>query len=210
MGFDWQKEIFGERSFSDLYRRASIVSSSKLNRNCAISAANFFAAVIALSVYFKLDLISVESVKASLDHLNESGIGFSVSILGFLVAGFSIFSTITKPELFIALAKIRYRKNINFNNFQFIFYNFMYVFYNYVTFLLVCFIFDFLFGGKSPFVGIQDIISEFSNEIFIILYGGIFCLIFGWLVYLVMLLRSFIWNMYQAVILIIATTSLMK
>ena len=88
------KFLLEEKNFFSIYLKARKIPESKFN---TIST----CVVFVLSVFFKL--VSDETLvnlREDLLHLSWSGFLLSFSILGFLIAGFTIFATVSKPELF--------------------------------------------------------------------------------------------------------------
>jgi hypothetical protein len=129
-------------------------------------------------------------------------LGFVGSILGFLIAGFSIFATMAKPELFRTLAQIRVEGR-RISEFKFIFFNFIYIFIMYVSyiFILLGILVGFTEGPVLDFIIIVAIRIPVYVRKFLIYEAAIIfisCAAFS-----VLLLKSFIWNLYQSLLIVI-------
>ena len=136
--------------------------------------------------------------------LADVGFVFSLSILGFLIAGFSIFASVTKPELFITLANISYN-GTEINRLQFVFFNFLNVFSVYLVLLALSMIVQLVFSPSSPvsllgqrIVDTNASIGFSLNAIMLFTFGVLFVEAF-------VRLKSFVWNLYQSVLVSIAT-----
>jgi hypothetical protein len=134
--------------------------------------------------------------------LSELGLGFGSTILGFLIAGFTIFSTLSKPEMFLRLQEVQY-KNTGMSYLKVNFFTFVEVFVVYIFYMLICLaikIFCAKNGLASGLVG-----ASHSNPIFgyyidkqWLINGGYVC--FATLSFISLLsLKSFIFNTYHTV-----------
>jgi len=134
--------------------------------------------------------------------LSELGLGFGSTILGFLIAGFTIFSTLSRSDLFLRMHQTRYERT-NLTYLQVNFFTFVEVFVVYAFFMVVCLLIK-LFGSEGgllvgalkftevhPFLGYKSIPSYWVNLGFVL---------FGTLsLYSLLALKSFIFNTYHSV-----------
>ena len=148
--------------------------------------------------------MSVSETSSFVFLLADVGFVFSLSILGFLIAGFSIFASVTKPELFITLANISY-DGTEINRLQFVFFNFLNVFSVYLVLLALSMIVQLVFSPSSPAMLLgQHIVDGYpilgfaTNAMMLLAFGVLFVEAF-------LKLKSFIWNLYQTVLVSIAT-----
>jgi hypothetical protein len=123
----------------------------------------------------------------------------AVAILGFLITGFSVFATMTRPSLFHLLAKIR-QTNRNISEFKFVFYNFMYVFAGYIAYLSVCMFMVFAFTKQSPVWYAGYLIWKFHPVSLDIAVAFCGVLVVAFSLFAILLLKSFLWNLYQAML----------
>jgi hypothetical protein len=134
----------------------------------------------------------------------DAGFAFTTAILGFLIAGFAIFASITKPGVFILLAKLDHKKE-GISRLQFIFFNFLLVFIHFLTFLGLCLMVKVTLYSGGPLSGALRWVAESRQLVIVIGASLMFAIMTAWLIFLLMLLKSFIWNLYQAVLVTILT-----
>lgn len=123
----------------------------------------------------------------------------TVAILGFLIAGFSIFATMTRPSLFRFMARYK-ADGRSISDFKFVFYNFLYIFIHYLILLAVSVLTAIFFVPQSPIwflaqIGYQRF-PEFI-QIASIAYGSFIVI---YIVFALLLLKSFLWNLYQTLV----------
>jgi len=125
------------------------------------------------------------------------GFTFSISTLGFLIAGFTIFSTLSKPEMMLNMMNHQHPATglpiLKYN-----FFAFMRVFIAYIVFSAV-FLFVLLFAQDGGFLDNTLAILPYNYEIksFLIKLG--YVIVGSGFVYLLLLLKTFIFNIYSIV-----------
>jgi uncharacterized Tic20 family protein len=193
--------LFDETRLLDVYRIALKTGPNRLNVGVAL--------VVALASF----IYSVES-KDNLGQVLDiarttagDGLAFSSSILGFLIAGFAIFLTPTRPELFVRMQESIHPKT----GYTYLKYNlsgFVVVFIHYFLFAATCFIFKSFGGVGGPFSMALSKISIINYNLYEkIRFLGITCFFVGvesWFIYLLMLMKSFIFNLYHIVMTMVA------
>jgi hypothetical protein len=187
---DLTKEI----GLLDIYK----VSRTKLPRN----RINEFSTLVIFLVLTTYVILSTETSSVLFEKGRkwaETGFSFSVGILGFLIAGFTIFSSVSDKNLFIAMAKTQHRKS-GLSYLKYNFFSLMYVFIMYLGFAMLCFLVQVL-GGSSGFASIIirlisgenfPMVKRLLSEINLVLIGT-------WFFHSLMLLQSFIFNIYHIV-----------
>lgn len=192
-----------------MYWKARRVGSSTTNSAVAVLAAAILPVIAVVGWHLGSSPLPTAALGGIVLQVAETGFTFTTAILGFLITGFSVFSSITRPEIFAALAKLPHTDG-DISRLKFIFFNFLLVFIHYVAFLgLSIAVIIVASGLPSPVAHIIRLkICGWD--------GAIYCLIvfatsvtIGWLAFLVMLLKSFIWNIYQAVLVVITTGDLL-
>lgn len=143
--------------------------------------------------------------------LVDIGLSFSSSILGFLVAGFTIYITVTNIVLFAEMAEKPYEDDHDESLFKYSLSAFMIAFAHYVSYLFTC-IFSVLFlmqGGllSSLYVEMSKIPCILPYMEFIRRMGiAVLLVCFGtWTAYLALVLKSFIFNIYAVVTIAVRT-----
>ena len=137
MNSSWKVQIFEQKTLWEVYflsRR--VMPRNKFNRNCVR-----FATVISVAFFVTMmaggqDLYSLSDAGRFLRALANASFLFSLGILGFLIAGFAIFASVTNAKLFIMLASIPYGDG-RINRLQFVFFNFLNVFTIYIALMSV-------------------------------------------------------------------------
>jgi hypothetical protein len=125
------------------------------------------------------------------------GLSFASSVLGFIIAGFSIFATMTDRRLFHTLAKIK-KDGRSVSEFKFVFYNFLYVFFHYIIYTLICLSVVILLSKGAP---IWRIARDNYPSIFIDFSSVLACCaISTYTIHIVFVLKTFIWNLYQSIL----------
>jgi hypothetical protein len=204
---DWREKVTEENSLWEVYRKARKIASSKANRVAALGAFLLLLALFIIDINFGLNLVSVTDMTKIVGQIGEIGFALTTAILGFLIAGFSIFSSITKPEIFSALAKLAH-KDSGLSRLQFIFFNFLLVFIHYLAFLAFSIAIKIFLPTLMGAVGLAA--SHWAPPA-IVIWGTAAvgtAIAISWLVFLIMLLKSFIWNIYQAILIVIVTGDL--
>jgi hypothetical protein len=140
---------------------------------------------------------------SSLNAWATLGFAFSSGMLGFLVAGFAIFATISKPDLFVRLAQISYPDSA-LTALKYVFFSFVNVFVHYLSFLTLCVAVNVSFWAEWPGSSLGRALAEVAPELFGIVAHVLLVWLATWLIVLLVKLKSFIWNVYQAVLLSIA------
>ena len=196
---DWKKRLTAEKSLFQVYLKARRVASSRWNTS--FSWIVFFLITVGLSAdaICGKPTVSLMALVSGIREVSEIGFTFTTAILGFLIAGFAIFSSITKPEVFVLLAKLDHPK-FGISQLQFMFFNFLLVFIHFIVFLSVSiFVKLFLYPNGLLTDTILYLLSlKPTSAIYVVIF--VFSVLASWLVFLLFLLKSFIWNLYQAVL----------
>lgn len=136
--------------------------------------------------------------------LVEAGLNFSASILGFLIAGFTIFATLTKPSLLIKMYETTHPES-GLNYLKYNFFAFLQVFAILLFFLGVCVVVKILGVPDGAFSKLlnylaennswmhQDTVKAIVVDVSYLLLGTLFF-------YSVVSLKSFIFNIYHVIV----------
>lgn len=204
---DWRDKVTEEKSLLDVFWKARKVASAKSNRLVAALAFLVLLVFFFIDRHFDFALFSAQVMTRLIEQAGDVGFTLTTAILGFLIAGFSIFSSITKPEIFAALAKLDHRDS-GLSNLQFIFFNFLLVFIHYLAFLAVSIAIKIFLPVVVEAAALVEARLAVPHVVVWWVEATAIAAVLAWLVFLVMLLKSFIWNIYQAVLIVIVTGDL--
>lgn len=190
---------------NDLTREKSLFALWKLSFKFGQSRFNLIASLfVAVLIFRFVQLVpdQPELITGQLRRLVTAGVAFAPSTLGFLIAGFTVFVTVIRIDVFLEMARREKPKTGE----SFLKYNlsaFMVVFVHYVAYLFCCITLDLFIqadGLASVALANARTYSEFACQVDRIKYwisGGLLVFMGGWTVYLVMLLKSLVFNVYH-------------
>lgn len=192
------QSLTAEKNLWDVYKASRIIPESK---STLVISTTTLLLLLSLSA---LEVTSSQSGYARLIDRTQALIGFgfnfTISILGFLLAGFTIFATVTDKNLFVTMARYVHPK-----------YPLNYLKYIFLVFMRV-FIYYFLFALFAVLVHLVSLRNSLLTPLIIAIFPDltaskqllaviIFTFSGTWLVYLVWLLQSFIFNVYTTLML---------
>ena len=126
---DWKRKILKQKSLYEIYKLSSrIIPRPNFNVWLLCSFRVLAVIFVIWSIRFGSEFYSIADTTSLVHSVANYGYSFSLSVLGFLITGFAIFATLTKPEIFIILAQIPYKKDdkdTGISRLQFIFFNFL-------------------------------------------------------------------------------------
>lgn len=184
------EDLTKERNLFDIYRQLRLMQAGFFNNLCT------FLVCVLLILYSFYTSESSHELADKVRSLSEFGLNFAASILGFLIAGFTIFFTISKTDLFLALAKTEHRAS-KLSWLKYSFFAFMEIFIIYIAFLFLCVLVKIF---AAPHGVITIFLSNFPNQIEKTkkIIASIGMIVIGtWFVYLIIVLKSFIFNVYH-------------
>lgn len=195
----WQQDLFAEKSFGTLYRTARKHVAVAGNNRIAIYV--FLAALLPLLAGFSglWNPVSVSALIAGIRSVATLGVGFATSILGFLVSGFALFFAITRSDVLVLLAGVSHDEG-DISRLQFILYSFMYVFLQYIVFLGATLGISATLMQGSLLVSTAIYWRDACPNAFWILAAIGFSGLAAWLTFILLQLKSFIWNLFQTVL----------
>ncbi len=128
----------------------------------------------------------------------SNGAAFGGQVLGFLIAGFTIFATLTKPALFKRMAVVIHEET-GLSYLKYNFFAFVEVFIQYLCFTASSLLLMVSGPIKGPASEILERVFDNSDLAKALAARLVFCLMFTWSIYLLLLLKSFIFNIYHVV-----------
>ena len=198
------ENLANEKDLWDIYKQSRKLPEGRLSRKVTKPAS-----WLVLGMLLAYSIFSDEKVHQLAEKVRnwaELGFNFSIGILGFLIAGFTIFATVTKPSLFIALAKTKHSES-GLSYLKYTFYVFMNVFIVYLMFACLCLLIK-LFANSNGLISLilNYIFQGFQDPRLIILSKRILVstgliVVGSWAFHLIILLQSFIFNIYITIML---------
>lgn len=186
------EELTKERSLFEIFKKSSKLPSSNLNK-----ITNFLVLTL-LIVHVALTSENAHDMAERVRLIANLGLNFVVGMLGFLIAGFTIFATITDKKLFKEMAKVDAPFG-KISYLKYIFFVFMQVFIYFVTFGIFCLLIILFASSKGFMTLLLDSIPYlkiyFAKAGFVIIGSSFF--------FLIMTLKSFIFNIYHTVMITI-------
>lgn len=153
-------------------------------------------ALIASIVLVTFSQQTVSELATSARELCDLGLTFTSSILGFLVAGLAIFATFTQPDMLVEMTRIP-EKHSKLSYFKYNYFTLIRTFIAYVVFAFLCFAGKILMtphGAAAVWVrGLSD--TQYNVRLY--LCRAAFIIVVTGFCYLVLVLKSFIYNVYH-------------
>lgn len=194
-----------EPKSSDLTREKTLLALWRTSFKFAQRRFNYvLAAVVAIALarYCQLDWDQPQTLMAAFRKIEGTGFSFATSILGFLVAGFTVFVTVIRIDMFLTMARMEKGKTgesvLKYNLSAFIV-----TFVHYTSYIFVCVISELFLqpGGLATvafanaqtypfFAPWAPLAHSLCAATLLVVFGS-------WTAYLVLLLKSFIYNVYQ-------------
>lgn len=191
MEFD-PDELSKEKSLLAIRMAARKIPSSRFNRGCVLAAA------VLSSGYVLLTRIDPSTLAQRTRELADMGFNFTIGILGFLIAGFTVFATITKEELFQAMALVRHGPT-GLSTLKYNLFAFMRVFVDYLCFCSYCVAVKIIASPGGPLSEVVGLVPGGGEAKGWMARVG-FALTVTLVIYVLIVLKSFIFNVYHFVI----------
>lgn len=206
---DWRDGLFTHSSYWQLVRSALWASATKLSIwgcvfLCAgLSCGGFLIDKLLLGGAWASGAGAVGFVRT----WAANGLAFGSAMLAFLIAGFTVFATVTDVRVFRALAALpdtgAPRGNAR-SHLQTIFAGFMMDFWQFIVFLLMCVVLGFLFAQGTPATALLGWLTRDYPELRSALIHFAVGILGSYLLLLLVITKSFVWNVYQSVLIAIA------
>lgn len=193
------EDLFSEKSLWAVYRVCfTRLKRSKFN---TVSTLLVFVSLLAHVLFLNPDTGALIKTVRS---LADVGIGYGTTVLGFLIAGFTIFATLTKPELLRRMYETLHPSGLNYIKINF--YAFIEVFIVYLVLVGICLCVKIFAPEKGAMTGLiywfnnnsfgYQIESDFWKKC-----GYVFLSTFVF--YSILALKSFVYNTHHAVMTLI-------
>lgn len=190
-------DLLEETSLWQIYRKCiALLPASKFNWG---TTSLVMLVLICDSAYFPMQY---GARLGNLRSLVDLGLGYGCTILGFLIAGFTIFSTLSKPELFRRMYDTHHDPS-GLNYLKVNFFAFVEIFVVYILFLVTCLLIKLFCGSGGMaasvlhFTEVHPIMGYSLSKAWLVNVS--FVCIGGLSYYSLMALKSFVFNTYHAV-----------
>lgn len=196
--------LFKEQSLLEVYKAAPSFFQKRFNRWTVVGIFSLLSlfAILHMAIVSFRDSIAFPFADTFLLFAN-TGISLAGTILGFLIAGFAILCTILRPQTMIALQKIR-NKEFDCSELRLLFLVFIDVIIQYLALLFWSIIALVCGGSKGPAAAFGKLLAKVHWFIPFLLAHVIFVLWATWFIMLALSLKSFVFNLYQSLLLSIA------
>ena len=186
-----KNELTKEKSLWDVYKLSLRISSNKIQKSLLIITLLFLYA----NAFFLQDEVSI--LLKDTREWALMGFSFSITTLGFLITGFTIFATLSKPDMMLAMMD-HFNEKIGMPTLKYNLISFMKVFIGYIV-LSIVYLTIIIFGQEGGLI--SNLFAKYSSiltfkdcviKTFYMLIGTSF-------MYLLLLLKSFVFNIYSTI-----------
>ncbi|MBW4966260.1 hypothetical protein KZZ04_07760 [Pseudoalteromonas sp. CR1] len=185
------KDLTSEKSLWDVYKLSRRILPNKFQV--------IFLLLIMLALGFNAFVLVDDKavILGDVRKWSEFGFNFSITTLGFLIAGFTIFATLSKPKMMLAMMEHTNRET-GLPTLKYNFFTFMKVFIAYIA-ISIFYLLVMILGQADGFI--SNVVTLLPNEDCVksILIKTAYTLIGSSFVYLLLLLKSFVFNIYAIV-----------
>lgn len=187
------QDLLREKSLWAVYVRSRSIPFSWLNNAAGVIVAIAVGIASCWST-------TVADVANHLSVLSVLAFNTSISLLGFLLAGFSFFATVSDKSMFCRMAEVQHKES-GLSYLKYNFYVFMRVFFEYSVVAVVSFL---LVVILQPDSGTRLVLNRLLDSIMspqgsICVLSGALGLLAGSFAYLLLQLKSFIFNVFHVV-----------
>ena len=197
--------LFKEENLYEVYRAApSFFKKSPFNKRTIIFCSFTLTAVAAIHIIIpSIRDAFVFPFADTFMLLANTGAALAGTILGFLIAGFAILCTILRPQTMIALQKNK-NKEFDCSELRLLFLVFVDVIIQYLALLFWSIVAIIGGGAKGIAAALGHGLGKIHWMIPFIMIHVLFVVWSLWLIMLVLSLKSFVFNLYQSLLLSIA------
>lgn len=129
--------------------------------------------------------------------LVKTGFEVSLNVLGFLLAGYTVFTSVCKVELFVEMAKHK-KEGYEFSHLKYNMFLFMNTFISFMFFSFYCLTIMLLCHEKGILTTCINLLPHKEHVKFVIAHLGLFSVGIG-LFFIMLSMKSLIFNIYHTV-----------
>jgi hypothetical protein len=185
-------QLTKEKNLFDIFWLSSKITTGKLHR--FIVCLSFI-----LLAHYSFFLATSADLSLQIREWGSFGIEFSITTLGFLIAGFTIFATLSKPHIMLTMMTVN-NKDVNLPYLKYFFFTFMKVFITYISFSVI-YLSIIIFGSKGGYFSklILLLFTTDAAEVKWWFLKSIYPFLGASFFHLILLLKSFVFNTYISV-----------
>ena len=199
---DPRADVIAERNLWHVFRKSIGLVGKPLDYIPSIVLAVVALPASYIGEYRLQSLVCLERQEKMLVTWSSLSVNFAIAILGFLIAGFSIFATLSDKELFRKLASYR-RTDRSISQFKFIFFNFLYVFVIYLVVVITSAVLAVLSEENSPVDYLLHKLGSADEPAIRVVFCTVICVYLALVLHALLILRGFIWNIYASLVIAI-------
>jgi hypothetical protein len=190
---NWQDDLQSERSVWDAVKESRKLVTPHFNYYVRCAAIILGGAAV-LWAFHEVGRISNKSLVSLISWASSGLFTLTVGVIGFLIAGFSIFVTLADRSVLIELAQSEY-ESTGLSSFKYLFFSFLIVFVYYIAALMIVFV----VGAFSQITWDSELIPVTIDDATRLNIVAIFAL---WIIFVELMIRlkSFIWTVYSSFI----------
>ncbi len=185
------KNLTKEKRLWDIYMASRRIPFSRFN---FITTLIVFLALVANSW---LTSQSIDKTIEIIRIMSSNGLAISLSTLGFLLAGFTIFATVSQPSLSLRMSEIR-NPDSGLSYLKHNYFIFLRVFIYYIVFSVFC-LFVIMFGHEGGLISLLVSYAPYEESVKFGVVKISYVLLFTGYYFLIMQLKSFVFNIYHSV-----------
>jgi hypothetical protein len=190
-------DLFVDRNLLAVFRTAPTVFSNKFNGTVSVLT---FVAITAFSVFrfWHRAEMPGPGVVSTFSSWGTMGWAISSTLLGFLVAGFALLCTVLRPSAVVALHRY-YSEGDDQNALRNLFVFFVDIFISYLLLLVFSLAMVVITSSNGPYIEVREVMLRVVGANGPSISGYVlYCFWSTWFVVLVLKLKSFVYNLYQA------------
>ncbi|HLL00295.1 MAG TPA: hypothetical protein VK539_06885 [Myxococcaceae bacterium] len=190
-------ELTKERNLWELFKSSSVLPTSKITERLKLGMITALAAYV--SGTGSAGDWGVGEIASTVRAWASEGLSFSSQVIGFVIAGFTVFATMNAREFTLALA--RHREPTTQHSFlKYVYLSFMRVFMLYIGFIALCLAVR-LLGSPGGFVSLFIKILPEAGQFWAksLIARASFVLLGSWFWFVVVDLYAFMFNVYHTV-----------
>jgi hypothetical protein len=185
-------DLLAEKKLLDVFKKSLRLPRSKFNLFSTVLAIVLLTIHVSYSTQSRLDLHNAVRAAAA------NGFSLSLGLLGFLIAGLTILSSVSSSGLVVHMANTEY-KNSGISYLKYNYFGLVSVFIWYLIFAFCCMAIT-VFGAQGS--ALSAIINALGCDSWTplakdFLAKGAFILIYSFQFYLLLQLKSFVFNVYH-------------